>query len=203
MLRRAMIVLSLTLTAWTLGPAPAAWAGGGGCGELTDGGGTTVEALYSCFTPTLLRVQPGTTVSFVNRDTYKHVLTGAGYGWYDEDGWFRPGEVVEATFERNGVYPYQCSLHPGMSGAVIVGDGSGLGAASHAGVTVEPARTPQPSPEVVVVTSEPEIRTVARTIERTPLAARFVAGAIGLILGAGVAAAIAATRRRRARVTPG
>lgn len=196
MTRRAIALVSLALTAWVAGSAPAAWAGGGGCGELTEGSGTTVEVLYSCFTPTLLRVEPGATVAFVNRDTYRHALTGAGYGWYDEDGWFRPGEVVEATFERNGVYPYQCSLHPGMSGAVIVGDGSGPGAASRGGVTVSPVPTIQPSPEVVVVTAEPEIRTVARTVQRAAPGPMVAAGAIGALLGAGAAGVVAGRRRR-------
>jgi len=197
MLRRTIGLVALALTACVAGSVPAAWAGGGGCGELTEGSGATVEVLYSCFTPTLLRVEPGATVAFVNRDTYKHALTGAGYGWYDEDGWFRAGEVIDVTFDRNGVYPYQCYLHPGMSGAVIVGDGSGPGAAGRGGVTVSPVPTVQPSPEVVVVTSEPEIRTVARTVERAAPGPMVAAGAIGALLGAGAAAGIAASRRRR------
>lgn len=196
MTRRVIGLVTLALTAWVAGSAPAAWAGGGGCGELTEGSGTTVEVLYSCFTPTLLRIEPGATVAFVNRDTYKHALTGAGYGWYDEDGWFRPGEVIEVTFDRNGVYPYQCALHPGMSGAVIVGDGTGLGAAGRGGVTVEPVPTAQPSPEVVVVTSEPEVRTVAETVERSAPWALLAAGAVGLLLGAGGAGFVASRRRR-------
>ncbi|HEX6231237.1 MAG TPA: plastocyanin/azurin family copper-binding protein [Actinomycetota bacterium] len=194
MLRRVIGSVSLVLTVSVAGPAPAAWAGGGGCAELTEGVGGTVEILYSCFTPTLLRVDPGTAVTFVNRDPYRHVLTGAGYRWY-EDGWFRPGEAVEVTFDRNGVYPFQCYLHPGMSGAVIVGDGSGRGPAGRTEVAVEPVRLDPPSPEVVVVTPEPEIRTVARTVERPSLLAVLVIGALGLAAGAGLG--LAAARRRR------
>jgi len=35
---------------------------------------------------------------------------------------------VSYRFVRSGVYPYVCTYHPGMVGAVVVGDGTGLGA---------------------------------------------------------------------------
>lgn len=199
MSRRAIAVTLLALTTWTVGSIPTASAGGGGCAELTEGSGSTVEILYSCITPTILRIEPGRTVTFVNRDSYRHVLTGAGYGWYDEDGWFRPGEAIEVTFERNGVYPYQCYLHPGMTGAVVVGDGSGPGAATRSGVTVEPLRPERPSPEVVLVTPEPRVRTVVTTVERTPALPLVATGAVGVLVGA-AGARIARGRGRRLEV---
>jgi hypothetical protein len=36
---------------------------------------------------------------------------------------------VTHAFDANGVYPYFCLFHPSMVGAIVVGDGSGAGAA--------------------------------------------------------------------------
>jgi hypothetical protein len=47
----------------------------------------------------------------------------------------RPGDRTAYRFSEPGVYPYVCSWHPGMVGAVVVGEaprfsGSGLGTAA-------------------------------------------------------------------------
>lgn len=192
MVRRAFLVVALAAAALCV-PSPAS-AGGGGCVEVTEGSGTTVEILYSCITPTLLRAEPGATVTFVNRDDYRHVIAGAGYAW-SSDGYMGSGEAFTATFRRDGVYPFQCYLHPGMAGAVIVGDGTGLGAARSGGVVVEPLEIPdQPLPEVVYLTRAPEIRTV-----RASSAPAWTAGiAVGLAVGA-LIALVGAVRRRGRR----
>ena len=156
-IRRAFLVCALSSIA-LLAPIPAS-AGGGGCGELTDGSGTTVQIEFSCITPTLIRVEPGDTVTFVNRDSYRHVIAGAGYQWASK-GYMAAGEAFAATFDEDGVYPYQCYLHPGMSGAVVVGTGTGLGPATSGNVLVEQVSLEEPLPEIVYVTRPPEIRTV-------------------------------------------
>jgi plastocyanin len=191
MVRRALLAAVLATAALGV-PSPAS-AGGGGCAELTEGSGTTVEILYSCLTPTLIRVDPGATVTFVNRDDYRHVIAGAGYAW-SSDGYLRADDAFTATFRRNGVYPFQCYLHPGMAGAVIVGDGTGLGAAQSGGVVVEPLDIPeQPLPEVVYLTRAPDIRTV-----RASSAPAWTGGiAVGLAAGVTIAFAGAALLRRR------
>lgn len=155
--RQAIILVTLVAGVLVI-PAPAS-AGGGGCGEVTEGSGTTVEFLYACITPTILRADVGEQITFVNRDEYRHVITAAGYGWMT-DGWFRPGDVFSVTFRGDGVYPYQCFLHPGMTGAVVVGTGAGLGPADRGNVVVAPPEPPEA--EVLTVTSPPEIRTVTR-----------------------------------------
>ena len=92
--RRAFLVWVL-MTIALLIPIPAS-AGGGGCGELTDGSRTTVEIEFSCITPTLIRVEPGDTVTFVNRDSYRHVIAGAGYQWASK-GYMGAEEAFAAT----------------------------------------------------------------------------------------------------------
>lgn len=177
-------------------PAPAS-AGGGGCYKLTQGTGTTVELRDFCITPTLLRVGPGETVTFVNRDGFRHIITGAGVEW-SSDGYLRADEAFTATFRRDGVYPYQCYLHPGMAGAVIVGDGTGPGPTDRANVFVAPFEGDEPLPEVVYVTSAPEAGAA------TSSSSRPVALVGGLLVGVAVGAIVTlgvrgGTARRRTR----
>lgn len=86
-----------------------------------------------CFAPVVARVPRGTTVTWVNNDRMRvpHTVTGVGGEWgsFDE---LLPGDRVRYEFETDGVFPYFCFLHPGMTGAVVVGDGIGNGTAAPA-----------------------------------------------------------------------
>jgi hypothetical protein len=53
------------------------------------------------------------------------------------------GETVSYRFDQDGVYPYSCLIHPGMVGAIVVGDGVGTDPAG-----VVPVTTTQVSPPV-------------------------------------------------------
>jgi len=190
------VFLAFALMGFALMLPSAASAGGGGCAELTDGGGTTVEILYSCITPTLIRVDEGTTVTFVNRDSYRHDIAGAGYSWSSE-GFLGEGEAFTATFRRDGIYPFQCYLHPGMSGAVVVGTGTGLGPATSGSVLVEQISLEEPLPQIVYLTRPPEIRTV---VARSSSAGAWTAGiAVGALLGLLTATVATFVLRRRER----
>jgi plastocyanin len=189
MVRRALILTSVLTFGLAISGSPAR-AGGGGCVELTDGSGAAVELLRSCFTPTVLRTEPGTVVTFVNRDPYPHVITGAGYAWGSESS-MRSDEAFSVRFESDGVYPFQCYLHPGMTGAVIVGDGG----PSKGAIAVAPVELPSPSPQVVISPS-PVLRTSIRTVERSSAWPWAVAGVAGLALGA-IGGAASARRRSR------
>jgi plastocyanin len=120
----AAAVVGLAVLAVPAVPA----AAGGGCHRSmetgpTEGTGTTVELSLMCMNPTVLRVQPGTTVTFVNKDELLHNLYGAGWAHGD----LAPGQSTSETFPTAGVYPYSCTLHVGMVGAIVVGDGHGSG----------------------------------------------------------------------------
>ena len=121
---RALVPLLAVLAATVLAAAPAS-AGGGCHTPATEGRGTTVALVDLCFTPTVLRVQPGSTVTFVNRDTMAHPLSrpGGEWGW---DGMV--GDRATVRLEQAGTYPFFCYVHPGMVGVVVVGDGRGTGA---------------------------------------------------------------------------
>jgi len=99
------------------------------------------------FRPTTLRVEPGTTVTWLNTNKQGHSVTayedglpeGADYfasGGFDSEsaareswgnssgGTMFEGETFEHTFEVTGEYPYFCIPHEssGMVGSVVVTD---------------------------------------------------------------------------------
>lgn len=70
------------------------------------------------FAPGELTVAVGTTVTWTNRDEIPHTVVST-------DGVFKSkvrdkDETFSYTFAKAGTYPYICSLHPKMTGKVIV-----------------------------------------------------------------------------------
>jgi plastocyanin len=70
------------------------------------------------FGPAALTVPVGTTVTWTNRDDIPHTVVST-------DGVFKSkvldtDEKFTFTFSKAGTYPYFCSIHPKMTGKVIV-----------------------------------------------------------------------------------
>lgn len=119
-MRRALLLIIAMAAVGAAPIAPPAIAGGGGCHlDATEATASMVELRNLCFTSTVTHVHPGQEVAFVNRDSYKHNVVGLGL-WGDVEG-LRYGETRRFTFEEPGVYPYACTLHTGMVGAIVVG----------------------------------------------------------------------------------
>ena len=69
------------------------------------------------FSPERLTVKAGTTVTWINHDDIPHTVVSAGKfrsKTLDTDGTF------SFTFTTAGSYPYFCSIHPKMTGKVVV-----------------------------------------------------------------------------------
>lgn len=127
----AMALIAVIAMSAAAVTARIALAGGGGCHEPTsDASGTHVDLKGICFWPTVLHVAEGDIVTWTNREDVAHTVTGSNRAWGTFDQ-LTQGQSVSQRFDANGVYPYYCLLHPGMVGAVVVGDGSGPGAAGH------------------------------------------------------------------------
>ncbi len=118
--RFAALSLVLAAAAATGGAAGDASAGGGGCAKPEDEGAGTEVSIAGCFSPTVLRVEPGTRVNFKNTDPYAHVVIGQT--WSAERN-LTEGMSAEVLFPLAGTFPYACTFHPGMVGVIIVGDG--------------------------------------------------------------------------------
>jgi plastocyanin len=116
--------------------APTA-AAGGGCHSTApasvargEGKNVTVDMGKCAFTPTILYIEEGTTVSWDNFDPMPHTVTGVAMS-LNGDAYIEANErPVSFRFDDAGVYPYYCILHPGMAAAVVVGDVSAEKAAA-------------------------------------------------------------------------
>lgn len=139
--RRTLLLASLFSAAWPLSPAGA----GGGCHgagpEMAQTvRGTDVEMVGNCFRPGILAVDPGATVRFTNNDEIPHIVSGTGWGTYHQ---IAPGDTVQHQFPERGTYPYTCYLHPGMNGAIVVGD-----AAAAPATALAASSTPTADPDL-------------------------------------------------------
>jgi amicyanin len=70
------------------------------------------------FGPQTLTVQVGATVTWTNRDDIPHTAVST-------DGVFKSkvmdtDEKFSYTFTKPGTYPYYCTIHPKMTGKVVV-----------------------------------------------------------------------------------
>ena len=70
------------------------------------------------FRPQTLTVAVGTTVTWTNRDDIPHTVVS-------DNGVFKSkardtDEKFSYTFDQAGTYPYHCSIHPKMTGQVVV-----------------------------------------------------------------------------------
>jgi plastocyanin len=153
-------------------------AGGGGCLDgTTQGTGTTIRIVHACFTPTILHVQPGDRVTWINDDPFVHNITANGWGHFDD---LQPLQRYAATFDAAGLYPFSCTIHPGMSGVIVVGSGTGPGNGTTVGVAA-PVEAVQP---------------VASSDLTVPSNGWAMPAAVALLLGLVAGVGIAQVRRR-------
>jgi plastocyanin len=192
LIRRAAAVMFLGLLLSVAMPVSANASGGGGCGRpVTDDDGTRVAIRNFCFGPTILRVEAGETVTWVNKDPVPHTVLGANGSWGSFGSVRRNGGDVTYRFVHPGVYPYVCTIHVGMMGAVVVGNGRPDGAAYAVSTNAGP-----------VISADSAETAIEQRVVPAPMSPRSwapVMWGIGLMLVVG--AAITASRRRRDRGT--
>jgi plastocyanin len=111
-----------------------------GCGGLKKGGLTpvgneeatkpppakdeaTVEMKAISFRPETIHVNPGGTVTWVNRDQVAHTVT-EGDELYNSfnSGEVAPGKRYTRSFSKQRKIGYRCTIHPNMEGTIFVGD---------------------------------------------------------------------------------
>jgi plastocyanin len=76
------------------------------------------------FAPHIVAVQQGTTVDFLNSDTVAHnvfwTATGSDKKAGHNLGTWPKGEKRSFTFDKPGVVPLLCNVHPDMAGYLVV-----------------------------------------------------------------------------------
>jgi plastocyanin len=71
------------------------------------------------YNPNPIEIKVGDTVTWINDDSSPHIVTSSNDSTFDSDV-LRRGETFSFTFDKEGEYPYFCTLHPSMVGTVIV-----------------------------------------------------------------------------------
>jgi plastocyanin len=174
---------------------------GGGCHAAVTGSGatdgpTTVVRMDVCsFEPTVARVPVGTSVTFLNTAPNEHVVVGRGNSWGSE--LLAPGSELTHGFDAAGVYPFACSLHPGMVGAIVVGDGGSTSTDVAAPAAGGPVAVETPAAAGAGAPSE-----TSPQPDQTGGTLTIVAMGVGLAIGLGGALAAAAASRHRRNASP-
>jgi 3',5'-cyclic-AMP phosphodiesterase len=70
------------------------------------------------FTPASITVAAGTTITWTNRDDIPHTVVADDKAFKSKV--MDTDEKFSYTFGKAGTYPYFCSVHPKMTGKVIV-----------------------------------------------------------------------------------
>jgi plastocyanin len=98
------------------------------CGSSSSGGttpspsgGHTVTIKGFAFNPSTLTVPVGAKVTFVMADSgVQHNVTSAGSPSFQSSANLNKGQSYTVTFTKAGTYKYSCTIHPSMTGTVIV-----------------------------------------------------------------------------------
>ena len=99
-------------TGTTVGATTTTAGGAGGAG------GAKVSLANIAIDPTSVTIKVGETVSWTNNDPFAHRLVG-DKGEFDS-GTMAGGATFGFTFKTAGTFAYHCSIHPSMTGTVIV-----------------------------------------------------------------------------------
>jgi len=81
------------------------------------------EKTDRCYIPSVITIQSGQQVTWVNEDSAFHSVTS---GFYEnptelfDSGHLDPFESYTLDFDETGTFDYFCTLHPWMKGQVIV-----------------------------------------------------------------------------------
>jgi plastocyanin len=81
---------------------------------------TEVKIDNFSFTPVALTVTAGTTVTWTNHDDIPHTVVSADDAKTFKSKVMDTDEKFSFTFTKAGTYTYFCSVHPKMSGTVVV-----------------------------------------------------------------------------------
>jgi plastocyanin len=84
------------------------------------GDATVVRIDNFSFTPPELHLRPGEKVLWLNADDVPHVIASAD-GRFPSSKPLDTDEHYTLTLPTPGTYPYFCSIHPKMTGRIVVG----------------------------------------------------------------------------------
>jgi plastocyanin len=72
----------------------------------------------TAFSPATINVAVNATVKWTNKDNFDHSIEADDKSW--GSGNMGPGATFSHKFTAAGTYTYNCPIHPGMNGTVVV-----------------------------------------------------------------------------------
>ncbi len=87
-------------------------------GSATVGGGSTVEIKKFMFAPMTLTVSVGATVTWKFEDSTPHTVAADDNSFTSSP--MSNGQTYTHTFDTAGTVKYHCSIHPFMTGTIVV-----------------------------------------------------------------------------------
>jgi len=115
------IRIATTLAVMLLGAASAVGA------QAAPAADAAVEIDQFAFIPQRITVKAGTTVTWINEDDVPHTVASSSKLFKSKA--LDTGDKFSFTFTTPGTYAYICSVHPYMTGAVVVEAATGSNAA--------------------------------------------------------------------------
>ena len=103
--------------------AAAALAAGALASQGAPAADAKVQIDQYAFLPQRITVKPGTTVTWTNDDDDSHTVASSGKVFKSKA--LDTADKFSFTFTTPGTYDYFCSVHPHMTGAVVVEAASG------------------------------------------------------------------------------
>src|SRR6266566_2848794 len=97
---------------------PASSAAPASGGSATIGGGSTVEIKKFMFAPMTLTVSVGATVTWKFEDSTPHTVAADDNSFTSSP--MSNGQTYTHTFDTAGTVKYHCSIHPFMTGTIVV-----------------------------------------------------------------------------------
>lgn len=141
------------------------------------------------FDPPTVTIQVGDSVTWTNEDSVAHTAT-AGDGSFDT-GSIAGGASDTVTFDTAGTFAYSCSIHPQMTGSVVV-----EAAAATSAPTPAPTAAPTTGGGVTITPAPTDTEPVANDATGADSAVALALAILGVVMLVG---ALVADRRFRVR----
>lgn len=111
-------IISISVSCSKSSMANMTGTGGTGGNPGTTQGANDVFIQGMAFSPSTITVTAGTAVTWTNKDAVTHNVTSSPALF--SSGALVTGATYSFTFATPGTYNYKCTIHPSMTGTVIV-----------------------------------------------------------------------------------
>jgi plastocyanin len=105
-----LVILNLCVAAWGDDAASVAMAGNKK---------NTIEIKDFAFNPQTLTVKSGETITWINRDDEPHTVVSVGKK-FQKSSALDTDQAFTITAGAPGTYEYFCSVHPKMTGTIVI-----------------------------------------------------------------------------------